>query len=219
MSNYIITPNGGFYSQDELYHYGVPGMKWGHRKAQKYVSKARTARESAKEWKEIGANKAAKLMAKGKTAKADKVALKYKLKADQDLADAKAYEKAAKAKERGAKYQKKQAEVGASRSRGAKLATNLLAGPFANRTYNSVIAAGGSKNAARVITAVTGFTGGALGHLAVSSLYRRGAEKNMLISQPGRVVDTAINQGTAVAKKASAKVKEANAKARDKLNS
>lgn len=212
MGNYIITPNGGFYSRDELYHYGVKGMKWGHRKAQKYASKARTARESAKEWKEIGANKAAKLMAKGKTAKADKVAFKYKLKADQDLADAKAYENAAKAKERGAKYQEKQAEAGASRSRGAKLATNLLAGPFANRTYNSVIAAGGSKNAARVITAVTGYTGGALGHLVVSSLYRRGAEKNMHISQPGRVIDTTINKGVSVAKKA-------NAKVRDKLNS
>lgn len=32
-NNYILTSDGSFISEDELYHHGVKGMKWGHRKA------------------------------------------------------------------------------------------------------------------------------------------------------------------------------------------
>lgn len=48
MSKYYIN-NGTFYSapeeSDELKHYGVPGMKWGHRKARPQ-SEVRTARKA-----------------------------------------------------------------------------------------------------------------------------------------------------------------------------
>lgn len=81
------------YSQqdNELMHYGVLGMKWGHRKAVKYENKARIARQSAKEWKEIGANKASKLTAKGKIEKAKKVEAKYAKYANEDISDAQKY--------------------------------------------------------------------------------------------------------------------------------
>lgn len=42
MSEYIVTANGGFYSDDELRHYGVVGMKWGKRKASYYDAKSKS---------------------------------------------------------------------------------------------------------------------------------------------------------------------------------
>lgn len=74
-------------SNVELYHHGVKGMKWGHRKAQKYASKAKTARESSKEW-DVMAKYA---LEKGKTKKA----AKYKKYAAEERAEASQYEKAA----------------------------------------------------------------------------------------------------------------------------
>lgn len=159
----------------ELYHYGVKGMKWGVRRAAKYADKARNARESAKEWKEIGDYKSSKLRAAGKNKKADRVEAKYKEYARQDRADAAKYDEKAAQKNREASFQKKQAEINASRSRGSRLASNIIAGPFANRTYNSVLAAGGTKTGAKVVTYATGVLGGPLGHIAVAHLYTKAA--------------------------------------------
>lgn len=41
-------PNNG-----ELYHFGIPGMRWGHKKSLQYTNKAKTARASAREWDQM----------------------------------------------------------------------------------------------------------------------------------------------------------------------
>lgn len=81
--DYILTDNG------ELYHYGVKGMKWGVRRAQKRLSSASTRDERAaavsslKKHKQKGSAKLEKLQ--NKTAKLEKRAndtrLKYESKA------------------------------------------------------------------------------------------------------------------------------------------
>ena len=41
MSNdYIITSNGNFVREDELYHYGVLGMKWGQHRVRRNEEKS-----------------------------------------------------------------------------------------------------------------------------------------------------------------------------------
>ena len=64
-----------------------------------------------------------------------------------------------------------------TRSTGAKFATNLWGGLFANRTYNSVLASGGSSAEAFCMTTVATILGGPVGHLAVSALYTHDAGK------------------------------------------
>lgn len=55
MSNYILTADGKLYhcdaDENELYHYGVPGMKWGQRKAS-YASEKNAYKQSRKAYKE-----------------------------------------------------------------------------------------------------------------------------------------------------------------------
>jgi hypothetical protein len=174
--NYYIVP------KDELYHHGVKGMKWGVRK--KYISgrmankRARDAGEKARK-ESIAADKASgKRMTFRQINKNANAARKEAY--DKSKADDKAYNQKLRAerKKKAANFKQHRYEISLSRSKGAKLATNLLGGAFANRTYNSVLASGGSREKAKVVTAVTTMLGGPIGHLAVSNFYTREAARS-----------------------------------------
>lgn len=85
MSNYYIN-NGQLVSEDELYHYGVRGMKWGVRRATKQLSNATTKGErdaavaKLKKHQEKGTAKMKKLQSK--TAKLEKKAERAQLMYD-----------------------------------------------------------------------------------------------------------------------------------------
>ena len=129
MSDYIYT-NNGFVSVDELKHYGVVGMRWGHRKAQGYADKASLSRASAKEWDEMARYKESQ----GK----NRTAAKYRANAARDRADAsklsskatytykshstKKYEKKAATAKESAKEWDEMAQYARSKGKGNKAA-------------------------------------------------------------------------------------------------
>lgn len=152
MQDYIITSDG------ELRHYGVLGMKWGHRKARKNVSKAKTARDSAKEWDEM-ADYAEK---KGKTKRANK----YRQNAAQDRADAKSYEQKAKRIEQKHIQRaggKKAYDYSAKESTGKSVVKSMLLGTYGALRYNEAR----SKGAVRGKALVDGILAGGFSRLTL----------------------------------------------------
>lgn len=86
------------------------------------------------------------------------------------------YERRQEYKQNKRTFRKARRNISKSRSLGHKLATNVLAGPFANRTYNSIRAAGGSRAVAIGGTYGAALLGGPIGHLGVSAIMTRTVE-------------------------------------------
>lgn len=98
--NYILTANGELRPyNDELYHYGVPGMKWGKRKAS-YETERSAYKQAKKDYRSARRelNQRSYFAVGRKGLKSYNAAEKKANKAELDMIDAKAKYKAAKAK-------------------------------------------------------------------------------------------------------------------------
>lgn len=177
---------------NELYHYGVKGQKWGVRRYQNEDGSLTNTGKKRYDGKLITVGQA-----KGRAFKADVAArrqafkdlnaspkkhtkhqyavaaIKSGVKARKaSIAADKAHNKEVR-KQRADeinKFKEKRNAMMTSRPAGSRIATAILGGPFANRTYNSVRAAGGSKTRAVAETAVTTALGGPVGHVAISAV-------------------------------------------------
>ena len=89
-------------NENELYHHGVKGMKWGHRKAQKYFDKAQTHRSYAEDY---DPKNALYKMSDKKRAKMQK---KYKT----EMSKASRYERLGKTRQRYDQARSNQAKAG-----------------------------------------------------------------------------------------------------------
>ena len=144
-NNYIITSNGDFVRDDELYHYGVLGMKWGQHRVRRNEEKAKRSRQSAKEWDEM-ARYAKK---RGETRKVEK----YTRYASEDRADSTKY--ANKARQIQAKHEKLAGGKAAynytkKQSTGKALVKSYLFGTYGAMKYNEARSKGVTRGRAAV---------------------------------------------------------------------
>lgn len=135
-------------NSDELYHYGVPGMRWGHRKPKSYVNAKKNFKQARKEY--------AKAVRRGwgieGIKKANQAEKKYN-KADMDFTSEKIKYKVSKAKNKTkAEFKAYTKEVGKSGLPGS--AMDRQYNDRSTRMYNTIVKKKGKKYADKVVKRV-----------------------------------------------------------------
>ena len=127
-------------NNNELMHYGVLGMKWGHRRAQRLLTKAAKKRDSARELNNMSSYKASQ----GKS----KSALKKHNKAEAAQYKAERYQEKSKAitkKHMMRSGGKKAYDYGTKQSLGKTLVKTYLMGTYGTLRYNELKSKGVSR--------------------------------------------------------------------------
>lgn len=161
---------------NELTHWGIKGQKWGIRRFQTKDGSLTNAGRKRYADDDGSNNNSQKKVTIAKSRKNAKAAAKESIR--NDKAHNKQIEDKRNAKKQA--FKDARSDINKSRTTGAKVGTVLLAGPFANRTYASVLAAGGSRNQAIAATAAATMLGGPVGHLAVSAMITSGVVNDRL---------------------------------------
>lgn len=137
MSNYIYT-NEGLVNADELMHYGVPGMRWGHRKGAyskasradraigRYKTNKKNNRNIIDQWNSEAKSKYYTSSKKYKNAVAKNKAILDRTDINNDFAIAK--QKARKDKT----YKKSKEYITAKKAYGKQFTRDLIYGPAGN---------------------------------------------------------------------------------------
>lgn len=137
---------------DALCHYGVVGMKWGVRRAQKNGSTYTYTSAGTKRYK----RKADRAREVGDTAKQKKYERYY---------------------EKSVELDRKMQENALTNSAGRAAMKTLVNGAFGNKTYETVRAtSGGTKRVSRALGIVASYTTGPFGAIPARSLYVRGID-------------------------------------------
>lgn len=160
MSEYIINEQS--VDSNELYHYGVLGMKWGIRRANRTGGSYSYKSHSTKKWEK----------------RANKYAAKSKKYESTDSAKSTQYKaasiKATKIAKRSSTHDARMLDIAKKSNVGGVVATNLIFGLWGNKTYSSIRASGGSLEKAAVATVLNSALGtGPITAAVVKSKYIR----------------------------------------------
>lgn len=162
-SNYKIAPDGNFYSENELYHYGVLGMKWGIRRRRRQDAKAAYRKRTDKAFSEYertiakieknykrGQNLSKKDQARELAAEEKYAKETAKAKAEYKKAKTDKSKDAAIANKLYSRQTKKANEAVANMSVGKAMTQSFLLGSYGALKYNEAKSRGASTGKAAV---------------------------------------------------------------------